>query len=29
VLKEMGYTKVHNLGGFKDAAAGGFETEPA
>jgi rhodanese-related sulfurtransferase len=29
VLKDMGYTKVHNLGGFKDAADGGFETEPA
>jgi rhodanese-related sulfurtransferase len=29
VLKDMGYTKVHNLGGFKDAAEGGFETEPA
>lgn len=29
VLKDMGYTKVHNLGGFKDAANGGFETEPA
>jgi rhodanese-related sulfurtransferase len=29
VLKDMGYTKVHNLGGFKDAADRGFETEPA
>lgn len=29
VLKDMGYTKVHNLGGFKDAADAGFETEPA
>lgn len=29
VLKDMGYTKVHNLGGFKDAAEAGFETEPA
>lgn len=29
VLKDMGYSKVHNLGGFKDAADGGFETEPA
>ncbi len=29
VLKDMGYTKVHNLGGFKDAADQGFETEPA
>lgn len=29
VLKDMGYTKVYNLGGFKDAANGGFETEPA
>lgn len=28
-LKDMGYQNVHNLGGFKDAAAGGFETEPA
>jgi rhodanese-related sulfurtransferase len=29
VLKDMGYTKVHNLGAFKDAADQGFETEPA
>ena len=29
VLMDMGYTKVHNLGGFKDAADQGFETEPA
>jgi rhodanese-related sulfurtransferase len=29
VLKDMGYTNVRNLGGFKDAANGGFETEPA
>ncbi|MGE3873100.1 MAG: rhodanese-like domain-containing protein [Parvibaculaceae bacterium] len=28
VLQDMGYTKVHNLGGFKDAADAGFETEP-
>src|SRR5262245_51499376 len=28
-LKDMGYENVHNLGAFKDAAAGGFETEPA
>ncbi len=29
VLKEMGYTDVHNLGAFKDWAEGGGETEPA
>lgn len=29
LLKDMGYGKVHNLGGFKEAADGGFETEPA
>ena len=29
VLKDMGYAKVYNLGGFKEAADGGFETEPA
>ena len=29
VLKDMGYAKVRNLGGFKDAADQGFETEPA
>src|SRR6478752_5005262 len=28
-LKEMGYNEVYNLGGFKDAADGGFPTEPA
>jgi rhodanese-related sulfurtransferase len=28
-LKDMGYENVHNLGAFKDAAAAGFETEPA
>jgi rhodanese-related sulfurtransferase len=28
-LKDMGYTRVHNLGGFKDASEGGLETEPA
>lgn len=27
-LKEMGFEKVHNLGGFKDAAESGCETEP-
>lgn len=29
VLKDMGYTDVHNLGGFKDAADAGLEVEPA
>ncbi len=29
VLKDMGYGNVRNLGGFKDAADAGFETEPA
>jgi len=29
VLKDMGYSNVRNLGGFKDAADSGFETEPA
>ncbi|HTN96739.1 MAG TPA: rhodanese-like domain-containing protein [Nordella sp.] len=29
VLKDMGYTNVHNLGGFKDAADTGLEVEPA
>lgn len=29
VLKDMGYTSVHNLGGFKDAADAGLEVEPA
>lgn len=28
VLKDMGYTNVHNLGGFKDAADAGLEVEP-
>ena len=28
-LKDMGYERVHNLGGFKEAAEGGLETEPA
>lgn len=28
VLKDMGYNNVRNLGGFKDAADAGFETEP-
>ena len=28
-LKEMGFEKVHNLGGFKDACEGGLESEPA
>jgi rhodanese-related sulfurtransferase len=28
-LRDMGYTEVYNLGGFKDAAADGFPTEPA
>lgn len=28
VLKDMGYSNVRNLGGFKDAADAGFETEP-
>ena len=27
VLQEMGYDKVYNLGGFKDAAEAGFPTE--
>ena len=27
VLQEMGYTKVHNLGGFKDWVEGGGEVE--
>lgn len=27
-LKDMGYERVHNLGGFKDAAEAGIETEP-
>jgi rhodanese-related sulfurtransferase len=28
-LQELGYTSVHNLGAFKDAAEAGFPTEPA
>ena len=28
-LKEMGYERVHNLGGFKEATEAGLETEPA
>jgi rhodanese-related sulfurtransferase len=28
-LKDMGYTEVHNLGGFKDWVAGGGAVEPA
>jgi len=28
-LKDMGYEKVYNLGGFKDWVDGGEETEPA
>lgn len=27
-LKEMGFARVHNLGGFKDAAEGGLDIEP-
>jgi rhodanese-related sulfurtransferase len=26
-LKDMGYERVYNLGGFKDAAEGGFPSE--
>jgi rhodanese-related sulfurtransferase len=29
VLKDMGYENVQNLGGFKEAAEAGIETEPA
>ena len=29
VLRDMGFTDVCNLGGFKDAVAGGLSTEPA
>ena len=29
VLRDMGFTDVRNLGGFKDAVAGGLSTEPA
>ncbi|WP_126175334.1 rhodanese-like domain-containing protein [Tsuneonella rigui] len=28
-LQALGYTDVHNLGAFKDAAEAGFPTEPA
>ena len=28
-LRELGYERTYNLGGFKDAADQGFETEPA
>jgi rhodanese-related sulfurtransferase len=28
-LRDMGYNEVYNLGGFKDAAEGGFPTETA
>ena len=28
-LQEMGYTKVFNIGGFKELAEAGVETEPA
>lgn len=28
-LQDMGYTAVFNIGGFKDLAEGGIETEPA
>jgi rhodanese-related sulfurtransferase len=28
-LQEMGYERVHNLGGFKEATEAGLETEPA
>ncbi|MBO9624238.1 MAG: rhodanese-like domain-containing protein [Sphingomonas sp.] len=28
-LQDMGYRRVHNLGGFGDAAAAGMATEPA
>jgi hypothetical protein len=28
-LQDMGYDQVYNLGGFKDAAEAGFETERA
>ena len=27
-LQEMGYERVHNLGGFKEATEAGLETEP-
>jgi hypothetical protein len=28
-LQDMGYTAVFNIGGFKDLAEAGIETEPA
>ena len=28
-LNDLGYERVHNLGGFKEAAEAGLETEPA
>lgn len=28
-LKDMGYARVHNLGGFQEATEAGLETEPA
>lgn len=28
-LQQLGYTKVHNLGGFKESAEAGLPTEPA
>ena len=28
-LKDLGFERVHNLGGFKDGVEGGMETEPA
>ena len=28
-LQELGFTKVYNIGGFKNLAEGGVETEPA
>jgi rhodanese-related sulfurtransferase len=28
-LKEMGYTSVYNIGGFKELAEAGIDTEPA
>jgi rhodanese-related sulfurtransferase len=28
-LRDLGYERTYNLGGFKYAAEGGFETEPA
>jgi hypothetical protein len=28
-LQKMGYTKVFNIGGFKELAEAGIETEPA